>query len=232
MSAASTPRVPGTAWVHTADRAVPRLDHDPELAGLHDDLAGIHPGIDLIRSGLRLIATERLTRDETQTLIAVLGGSSDGTDIVALVGATIRRLADADHNPCLRDLHSDEQANLRRLGDAYVVDVATTAPRDLAAEMAGRIDPYADDVGQLDEDSAAEPVWTNDPSLIPGPSKIRESAVTGRPSGIVVRVDVLEWNATIARVRIEDGGIHLRQGHIHTVPITALIHVSDFDYDD
>jgi hypothetical protein len=134
--------------VHTADRAVPPLAKDEDLAGRLDDLEGFHPGLDLIRAGVRLMATERLTREETQTLIAKLGGSSDDSDALGLIGALVRHLADSDFNPCLRDLAPDTQADLRRIGGGYAVDLSTTAPRDLASELSGRIDPYANPGGE------------------------------------------------------------------------------------
>lgn len=137
---ATRPTTP-TGWVHTADNAVPPLGDD--LAGLLDDLDGIHPGIDLIRQGFRLILTERLTRDQTQTLIATIGGSADDTDILGLAGAAIARLTDPDANPCLRDLDYATAADVRRIGAAYAVDLAATAPRDLVGEATARIDPYA-----------------------------------------------------------------------------------------
>lgn len=130
---------PGT-HVHTADNAVPPLDDD--LEGILDDLDGIHPGIDLIRAGFRLLVLDRLTRDQTQTLISALGGS-DGADVTGLQALTVARLTDADTNPCLRELHPDVANDVRRIGGAYAVDLATTAPRDLAAEACIRIDPYA-----------------------------------------------------------------------------------------
>lgn len=133
---------PGT-HVHTADAAVPSLDDDFE--DILEDLSGIHHGIDLIRAGIRALALDRLDRDQTQTIIAALGGTSDGTDVLGLVGATIARLADADSNPCLRALDPDTQDNLRRIGGGYAIDLTTTAPRDLAAEISGRIDPYFND---------------------------------------------------------------------------------------
>jgi hypothetical protein len=65
---------------------------------------------------------------------------------------------------------------------------------------------------------------------IPGPSKIRESDLTGREGGIVVRVDILSHDDTNARVRVEDSGIQVRQGQQYTAPISALIHVADYSY--
>jgi hypothetical protein len=99
--------------IHTAADAVPSLDGS-ELGGVLEDLAGFHPGIDLIRDGLRLIALDRLTVSQTQTLIAVLAGGSDGLNLVAAIGHLVARLADADSNPALRALPIDQQKTARR----------------------------------------------------------------------------------------------------------------------
>jgi hypothetical protein len=133
--------VPGT-HVHTADNAVPPLGEDHD--GLDADLESIHAGVDLIRDGLRLIALERHTRDETQTLISALMGSPSGTDILGLLTATTARLMNATTNPCLRELHPDTQANLARMAHALTYDIDSYAPRDLPAEAIAHIDPYAD----------------------------------------------------------------------------------------
>lgn len=149
---------PSTAWVHTADNAVPPLDSDAELADLIDGLEGRDAGLDLIVAGARLIALERKNREQTQTMLARLGGSSDNVDVLALVGALIRHLADADFNPALRELHLDEQANLRRTGAAVARDLETTAPRDLVSDkLLPVIDPYVqfDDGSEEDEEGDA-----------------------------------------------------------------------------
>jgi len=131
--------VPGT-YVHTADNAVPPLDE--EHAGLDDDLSGVHAGVDLIRDGLRLISLERLTCDQTQTLLGTLAGG-DGTDVLGLLTATVARLLRAETNPCLRELDADTQNNLARMAEAFAFDMDSYAPRDLPAEAAPLIDPYA-----------------------------------------------------------------------------------------
>lgn len=64
----------------------------------------------------------------------------------------------------------------------------------------------------------------------PGPSKVRESDLIGREGGCIVRVDILSHDGASARVRVEDSGIHVRQGQQYTVPISALIHVADYNY--
>lgn len=132
---------PGTQ-VHTADNAVPPLDD--EHAGLDADLTGIHAGIDLIRDGLRLISLDRLTRDDTQTLIASLAGSADGTDVLGLLTVTVARLMSPDTNPVLRGLDPDVQENLARMAEGFVCDMDSYAFRNYPAEACALADPYAD----------------------------------------------------------------------------------------
>lgn len=137
------------AIIAAATPAVTVPPLDDELAGLLDDLTGIHRGIDLIRAGVYRLATAPFDRDQTQTILATLGGSADNTDILTLLGLLIARLTNADATPCLRELPDDEQDNVRRIGEAVAVDMQTTMPRDLVAETCIRIDPY----------SGAQPAW-------------------------------------------------------------------------
>lgn len=102
--------------VHTAGNAVPSVE-GTEVGGLLEDLAAIHEGLDLIRDGIRLIAHDRLTTDQTQTLIAALAGATDGTNLINLIGETIARLANPDTNPCLRDLPLDQQKVIQLNGE-------------------------------------------------------------------------------------------------------------------
>lgn len=123
--------------VHTADNAVPPLDD--ELEGLLEDLAAVHdPGVDLILAGLRYLALNRYSADQSQTRIAWLAGGSDGTNLLTAIGRTIARLADADTNPCLRTLPLDTQKNARQHGQntAYWLadpDLHQTASETCAA---------------------------------------------------------------------------------------------------
>lgn len=117
---------------------VPQLDDDH--AGIDADLAGFGYGIDLIRAGLRHIATAPLTADQTQTLVAVLAGSTDDTDVLGLLAATVARLANPDTNPALAGLPTDRRDNLRRMGEAFRFDITQYAPRDLAAEISAAIE--------------------------------------------------------------------------------------------
>lgn len=123
----------GPATPRTGTSTVPPLSD--EHAGLDDDLAGFGYGIDLVRAGLRHLATRPLTVDQTQTLISVLAGSPDDTDVLGLLAMTVARLADADTNPCLRGLPADQTETLRRTGEAFRLVLDQYAPRDLAAEI-------------------------------------------------------------------------------------------------
>lgn len=101
--------------VHTAGNAVPPLDDD--LQDLIDDLRGIHPGLDLALDGIRHLLLDRHTPDTTQTLIAGLAGGSDATNLIALIGAGIARLAHPDNNPALRCLPLDRQKTIQLRGE-------------------------------------------------------------------------------------------------------------------
>ncbi|MEU9014270.1 hypothetical protein AB0D12_31775 [Streptomyces sp. NPDC048479] len=127
------------ADVHTADNAVPPLDED--LAGCLDDLAGVHPGIDLIRDGYRLLATDRLDTDQTQTILATLAGSP-GADVTTLLALLVQRLTNPDSNPCLRALDPDAQKTVKHLGQVHAFETAAfaTRPYEPVAEASAAID--------------------------------------------------------------------------------------------
>ena len=124
--------------VHTAGNAVPSVD-GTELGGLLEDLAGVHPGIDLIRDGIRLIAHDRLTTDQTQTLCAALAGSADGTDLLTAIGLLVARLTDADSNPALRTLPLEQQKAIGLHGERLVFDLADDDLHQHASEAAAAI---------------------------------------------------------------------------------------------
>jgi hypothetical protein len=126
--------------VHTADNAVPPVD-GTEVGGLLEDLTGIHAGIDLIRDGIRLLALNRLTLDQTQTIIAALAGGADGTNVVNLIGQLIARLATADSNPALRGLPYEQQKLVQLHGEttafALAHDQLTQFASDTSAAITG-----------------------------------------------------------------------------------------------
>ncbi|MGO1025536.1 hypothetical protein ACTOXX_33735 [Streptomyces rubiginosohelvolus] len=122
--------------VHTAGNAVPPLD--PDLAGALDDLAGIHPGVDLIRDGIRHLALDRHTTDTTQTLLATLAGSA-GADVITALAHLVARLANADHNPALRNLPLDTQKTTRLRGEHAAHHLLDTRLHQPASEASAAI---------------------------------------------------------------------------------------------
>jgi hypothetical protein len=120
---------------HT-DTAVPPLDDN--LQGCLDDVAHIHPGLDLIRDGIRLIALDGLSADQTQTILAALAGS-DGCDALTALALLIQRLTDSDTNPALRAVHPALAKTIQGLGEQQAFMFSEFAPRDLIAEASGLI---------------------------------------------------------------------------------------------
>jgi hypothetical protein len=133
---------PGT-HVHTADNAVPPLNDD--LAGVLDDLVGFHPGLDLIADGVRLLALDRLTIQQTQTVVTMLAGSTDPAgqqiDVSALIAALVARLLNADENPALRTLPADTQDQARTAGADFADHDAYITPRTDIAKTVYDINP-------------------------------------------------------------------------------------------
>jgi hypothetical protein len=64
----------GPHEVHTDGNAVPPLDAEFEAA--LDAIRGIHPALDLIADGYRLLALDRLSIENTQTVLVTLAGSA------------------------------------------------------------------------------------------------------------------------------------------------------------
>ena len=124
--------------VHTAGNAVPPLD-GTDLGNLLEDLGGIHAGLDLMLDGARLIATDRLTTDQTQTLDAALAGSVDGTDALTLIGLLVARISNADSNPALRTLPFEQQKTAALHGERLVFDLADDHLHQHASEAAAAI---------------------------------------------------------------------------------------------
>ncbi|KFG02748.1 hypothetical protein IQ62_00180 [Streptomyces scabiei] len=123
--------------VHTPGNAVPPVD-DTELGGVLDDLDGFHPGIDLIRDGIRLIATDRLTVEQTQALAASLAGAN-GVDVLTTIGLLVARLTDADTNPALRALPFEQQKTAALHGERLLFDLADDDLHQHASEAAAAI---------------------------------------------------------------------------------------------
>ncbi|MFD8899942.1 hypothetical protein [Streptomyces ardesiacus] len=125
--------------VHTGDNAVPPVT-GTELGDVLEDLEGVHAGIDLIRDGLRLLALDRHDLNTTQVLLATLAGSPDGTDVLGAVGQLVGRLANADTNPCLRDLPLDRQESSRKHGWTASYELLDPDLRDSASNANAAID--------------------------------------------------------------------------------------------
>lgn len=124
--------------LHTAANAVPPIDNT-ELGGLLDDLAHIHPGIDLIRDGIRLLALDRLTVEQTQLLAVTLAGGTDGTDLLTAIGHLTARILNPDSNPALRTLPLDAQKDTQRHGELLVHHLTDPDLHQHASNASGAI---------------------------------------------------------------------------------------------
>ncbi|MDX2800108.1 hypothetical protein [Streptomyces scabiei] len=123
--------------LHTAGNAVPPVD-DTDLGDVLDDLEGFHPGIDLIRDGIRLIATSRLTTAQTQTLCSALAGAKD-VDVLTAIGLLVARLTTADTNPALHALPFEQQKTTALHGERLLFDLADDDLHQHASEAAAAI---------------------------------------------------------------------------------------------
>lgn len=124
--------------VHTAGNAVPPVD-GTDLGNTLDELTGVHPGIDLIRDGLRLLAVDRLTADQTQTLAVSLAGSTDGADVLTAIGLLVARLTNPDTNPSLRTLDLTTQKRAQGLGAYTAFTLARPDLHQHASEASAAI---------------------------------------------------------------------------------------------
>jgi hypothetical protein len=124
--------------IHTAANAVPPVD-GTELGDVLDDLEQVHAGIDLIRDGIRLLALERLTTEQTQLLAVTLAGSPDGTDVLTAIGHLVARLTNPDTNPALRSLPLDRQKNTQLHGELLAFDLADDRLHQHASNASGAI---------------------------------------------------------------------------------------------
>jgi hypothetical protein len=122
----------------TAANAVPAID-GTELGDVLDDLDGIHAGIDLIRDGIRHLAHDRLTTEQTQLLIVTLAGSTDGTDVLTAIGHLVARLTNPDTNPALRSLDHDAQKDTQRAGENLLHHLSDPDLHQHAATASGAI---------------------------------------------------------------------------------------------
>jgi hypothetical protein len=118
------------------DMAVPPLDD--ELEDVLDALAGIYAGIDLIRDGVRLLLTDRLDLDQTQTLSATIAGSV-GADVLTLIGLAVQRLTNPTSNPCLRQLPEDQRKQTQKYGERVARDLLDPNLHTAASEASAAI---------------------------------------------------------------------------------------------
>ena len=125
--------------VHTASTTVPAVD-DTELGGVLEDTAGVHPGIDLIRDGIQLLATSRLTVDQTQVVLATLAGSPDSTDLLAALGLLVARLTDTDTNPAIRSLDLAAQKTAQHQGELTAHNLLDPDLRNTTSEACAALD--------------------------------------------------------------------------------------------
>ncbi|MFM9373247.1 hypothetical protein [Streptomyces sp. Da 82-17] len=125
--------------LHTDANAVPSID-DTDLGDVLADLSGIHPGLDLIADGLRLIAHDRHSRGQTQTISAALAGTD--SDAVTAIAFTLQRLADPDTNPSLRELPLDQQKLIRLAGEQTAYALTDPDLHQPAANIAAAIDGH------------------------------------------------------------------------------------------
>ncbi|MFD9721110.1 hypothetical protein [Streptomyces sp. NPDC059076] len=114
-----------------------------DLEGVLDDTAGVHHGIDLIREGIRHLATTPHTADQTQVVLAALTGEH-GADLITAIGLLVRHLTSPDTNPSLRTLPTDRRETVTELGQQYAYLAAEFTPRRHATEAIAHIDPNPD----------------------------------------------------------------------------------------
>ncbi|GAA2770351.1 hypothetical protein [Streptomyces showdoensis] len=130
-------------WYHRPGELQPPVEVgvpplDDELEGVLDDTAGVHPGVDMIRDGIRLLALDALTADQTQTILSTIAGN--GTDLLAAFGLLVQRLTNADSNPALDGLDAETAKQVELCGERFAYELAEFAPRDHTGEAAALID--------------------------------------------------------------------------------------------
>lgn len=111
-----------------------------EMRDLADNLSDYGPAVAKVVSGLMEIAEGEWTASQTSDLLAVFGGLDDGTDLLALIAAVVKRLGDPATNPGLRQLTPRRAQQVRSLTRQYAAYDADFAPRGLLCEAAGAAD--------------------------------------------------------------------------------------------
>ncbi|MEU9998107.1 hypothetical protein [Streptomyces sp. NPDC050848] len=129
--------VPGfAAPIPSRTNPVPPLDE--ELAEHLDTIPLVHPGLAMIADGLRLLAVDKLTADQTQTILTTLSGAD--ANVLAAIGLTAQRLTNPDTNPALDTLDAQTAKDVQHLGEQFAYDLAVLHPGDRLNEAAARID--------------------------------------------------------------------------------------------
>lgn len=124
---------------HTTAPAVTVPAITTQIADLVDDLTGFHPTLDRAVNALGDLLTADLTADQSQSVVAVLGGLADGS-LATLLGLVIRQVANPDANPALAGLDDGSKRTLRRLGAEYAAGADDPGQQYLASEMSAVID--------------------------------------------------------------------------------------------
>ncbi|MFF6844739.1 hypothetical protein ACFY8X_39115 [Streptomyces tanashiensis] len=137
MSSYPWHHVPGhAAPIPSRTAPVPPLDDD--LAGALDDMVGIHPGIDGFVDMIRLLALDKLTADQTQSILVTLAGAD--ASILTAIGLLVQRLTNPDTNPALDTLNAQTAKDVQVLGEQFAYDLAVLDPGARLNEAAARID--------------------------------------------------------------------------------------------
>lgn len=110
-----------------------------QIADLIDDLTGFHPALDRAAAAIGDLLAADLDTDSSQSLVAALGGLTDGS-FATLLGLAVRQIANPDANRALTDLPEDRKQTLRRLGAEYAASIADPYLEGLASSAAGVIE--------------------------------------------------------------------------------------------
>ncbi|GGU11364.1 hypothetical protein [Streptomyces lateritius] len=128
--------IPGfAAPIPSRTAEFPPLDED--LIEHLDSIPTVHPGVAMIADGLRLLAVDKLTADQTQTIITTLSGAD--ANVLAAIGLVVQRLTNPDTNPALDALTPQTAKDVQQLGEQFAYDLAVLHPGDRLNEAAARI---------------------------------------------------------------------------------------------
>ena len=125
--------------VHTEGNAIPSVD-GTDLGYSLAQLTGVHPGLELIHDGLRLLAHDRLSLNQTQLILIALAGSADSADLLAAVGQLVARLTDSTTNPALRALDFGQQGQAFKHADRIARELTDSELRESAARANAALD--------------------------------------------------------------------------------------------